>query len=313
MVWFYCALGIIALVVAAIFFTALYYFNLAIRRDRKQENMGASALGKSPKLKYASQIQQATQWSLNQSWEHMFITSHDGLKLHARLLEHPQSRGILLMFHGFRSSAERDFNITIPHFYNECFSLLAVDMRAHGQSEGEYMSYGINEGLDCVLWTNRLEELYPNQKQLLYGLSMGSATVMYSANKGLSKNVAGIIADCGFSNPWDELCFAFKRKTKLPALPFVFFLNIIFKHYCRHDLRCSMTDSLRGASVPVLIIHGDRDVTIPLNMSQINFAACGSEKELVIIEGGEHCTSFFVQPNEYYDAANRLFNKAGVL
>lgn len=74
--------------------------------------------------------------TLMQDAEDIFLPSHDGLRLHGQLLQQPGAKGTILLFHGYRSSWIIDFSIVLPYYYSLGYNLLAVDERAHGQSEG---------------------------------------------------------------------------------------------------------------------------------------------------------------------------------
>ena len=73
---------------------------------------------------------------LMQDAENIFLPSYDGLRLHGRLLQQPGAKGTILLFHGYRSSWVIDFSIVLPYYFTLGYNLLAVDERAHGESEG---------------------------------------------------------------------------------------------------------------------------------------------------------------------------------
>lgn len=90
--------------------------------------------------------------TLMQDAEDIFLPSHDGLRLHGQLLQQPGAKGTILLFHGYRSSWIIDFSIVLPYYYSLGYNLLAVDERAHGQSEGVYITFGVHERRDAATW-----------------------------------------------------------------------------------------------------------------------------------------------------------------
>ncbi|MFR7743588.1 MAG: hypothetical protein ACLU3I_10065 [Acutalibacteraceae bacterium] len=74
--------------------------------------------------------------------------------------------------------------------------------RAHGQSEGVYITFGIHERRDAATWAQYAAMHFgPDHPLFLGGLSMGATTVLLASALELPPSVRGVIADCGFSSP----------------------------------------------------------------------------------------------------------------
>ncbi|MGC3221260.1 hypothetical protein ACPTGR_14940, partial [Enterococcus faecium] len=63
-------------------------------------------------------------------------------------------------------------------FYRAGYNLFFVDSRATGNSGGDYVTFGQYESDDVLYWINQEVRERPSQKILLYGGSMGAATMM---------------------------------------------------------------------------------------------------------------------------------------
>lgn len=304
----YCVVAI--LVVFIVVMIASYVFLcIAVKRRDPKRYVGANVLGPSPRRKYKDEIAEAAKWAAEQTYTALQQQSNDGLLLKARLLKHDNAKGCILLFHGFRSSPERDFNVMIPFLYSLGYHLLLVDIRAHGQSEGKLMTYGVRESEDCELWCNQLADIFPDLPLFLYGTSMGASTVMFASDKNLPKSLKGIVADCGFTTPWKVLAVGLKRKTKLPPFPLMQGIFLWVKLLCHYDLRVSTVDSLSRTTIPFLFIHGTRDALVPCAMTEENYRACASKKILLLVDGGEHCTNYFVANNDYCNAFMQLLGE----
>ena len=145
--------------------------------------------------------------------EDVFLPSYDGLRLHGQLLQQPGAKGTILLFHGYRSSWIIDFSIVLPYYYSLGYNLLAVDERAHGQSEGVYITFGVHERRDAATWAQYAAMHFGLDHPLfLGGLSMGATTVLLASALELPPSVRGVIADCGFSSP-EASCEAFCGRT----------------------------------------------------------------------------------------------------
>ena len=66
--------------------------------------------------------------------------------------------------------------------------------RAHGLSQGKYISFGALEHLDVMKWVEKINKLYPDGNIILHGLSMGGGIILDLADKEM-KNVRCFIAD----------------------------------------------------------------------------------------------------------------------
>ena len=159
--------------------------------------------------------------TLMQDAEDIFLPSQDGLRLHGQLLQQPGAKGTILLFHGYRSSWIIDFSIVLPYYYSLGYNLLAVDERAHGQSEGVYITFGIHERRDAATWAQYAAMHFgPDHPLFLGGLSMGATTVLLASALELPPSVRGVIADCGFSSPEAIMRSVLRAHVKwLPAGP----------------------------------------------------------------------------------------------
>ena len=107
------------------------------------------------------------------TFEEAYIPSFDGLQLHARVCGAEAGKPLLLLFHGWRSSAARDFGCVLAFYRAQGFGLILVDQRAHGKSGGKTISFGVNERRDCLAWARWAEARYHPTAKYLDGISIG--------------------------------------------------------------------------------------------------------------------------------------------
>ena len=239
---------------------------------------------------------------------HAYITSHDGLKLHARFFEYAPGASVEIMFHGYRGTAERDLSGGVQRCYSLGRSVLLVDQRGAGESEGRVISFGINESRDCLRWVDWLiRDQGEDVKIILTGISMGAATVLMAAGKNLPKNVIGILADCGYSTP-EAIIKKVIRQLKLPvklAYPFVKLGALLFGDF---DLEAySPMEAMKTCRVPVIFFHGETDGFVPCDMSRELYEACPSRKKLVTVPDADHGLSYAVAPERYLESLREFF------
>ena len=242
-------------------------------------------------------IRESYQKLENIPYEDIYIKSDDGLTLHGRYYHTKDDAPLRIMFHGYKGYALRDFSIGALDAIQKGHNVILIDQRGHAQSEGKCIGFGMTERYDCRRWADYAKDRFgENCRIILSGISMGAATVLMASDLDLPKNVVAITADCPYSNAADVIKFTMK-KLGIPSFvfPFVRLSGIIFGHF--DIVKGSATDSVRNTDIPVLLVHGDCDTIVPVDMSRKLFQSIGSkEKEMLIIEGADHGMSFIVDP-----------------
>ena len=244
--------------------------------------------------------------------EDVSITSFDGLKLGGRYYECQKGGIVELLFHGYQGDSERDLSGGIKR----CFALgrnaLLIDQRAHGNSEGNVVSFGINECRDCLSWVDfTINHFGQDVKLILTGVSMGAATVMMAAGEKLPENVVCVLADCGYTSA-EEIIKKVIREMRLPAnilYPFVKLGAMIFGKFDPDSN--SPLEAMERCKVPVIFIHGDDDAFVPHEMSQRLYDACTSKKKLVTIKGAGHGLAYPVDKEGYVQALRDFQTECG--
>lgn len=242
--------------------------------------------------------------------EDVTIQSFDGLKLHGRYYHVKEGAPLDIGFHGYRSSAMTDFAGGSELSFSMGHNLLLVDERAHGKSEGRTIAFGVQERWDVVSWANyAVKRFGENTEILLYGVSMGAATVLMASELNLPENVKGIIADCPYSSP-KAIIRKVAKDMHLPdwlAWPFV---KVGARVYGGFDI--DETDAARAvkrARVPILIIHGESDSFVPCEMSDIV-----SENPALVTRctfpNADHGFSYLVDTPRYRQIVTEFVGKA---
>ena len=246
--------------------------------------------------------------------EWVYTTSFDGLKLAGRYYHTADGAPLLILFHGYRSISLRDCAGGYILGKKLGFNILAVDQRAHAESEGRVISFGIREHIDCESWIQfALNRFGKNTKIILSGLSMGASTVLMASQLSLPEHVVAILADCPYSSPADiirKVC----RDRHLPdhlAYPFVRLGAWI---YGRFDLeQTTSCNAVKNAKVPILLIHGEDDRFVPCEMSRQIHSCCAAPSQLHTFPGAGHGLCYMVDPIRYEMVTIRFLNELPAL
>lgn len=233
------------------------------------------------------------------SFEQVTIFTNDGLTLSGRYYHVKDGAPLDLCFHGYRSHPITDFSGGSELSFQMEHNLLLVDQRAHGGSGGKTISFGILERQDLLCWVDYAITRFGRDVQiLLYGVSMGGATVLMASELALPANVKGIIADCPFSDPL-EVILHVGKSTAFPDALIKPFAILGAKIYGGFDLQeTNAARAVRNAQVPILIIHGEADQYVPCEMSDI-VSANPRIVERHTFPGAAHGISYLVDTPRY--------------
>ena len=201
-------------------------------------------------------------------YEQVSIKSFDKLTLKARLYIVDETVPVHIQFHGYRGQAVRDFSggVRIPQ--ENGHNVLLVDQRAHGNSEGHIITFGIKERKDVLSWVDYVKNRFgDNAKIILEGISMGAATILMASNFDMP-NVKAIFADCPYSSP-KEIILKVSRSMGLPdflSIPLLSFGAFFYGHFNWNS--STTVESVKNSKYPILIIHGRADRYVPIEMSR---------------------------------------------
>ena len=240
-----------------------------------------------------------------------YITSFDNLNLHGFYIQgkNPSHKYVILL-HGYKTSGLFMAHYAIP-YYEKDWNILVPEHRAHGKSEGRFITMGFLESKDILQWINFIIEKDANAEIVLHGVSMGASTVILTiGNSKLPKNVIAGVEDCGYTSAKEEFSYQIKTKFKLPSFPIIplasFFaklgLGVSFK-----DIDC--IKALKKNTTPILFIHGDADTFVPFEMEDKLYIETSAKKEKVVIEGATHAKAVSVNPIKYWDSIWNFLEK----
>lgn len=293
---------------AIAFIAALYIvYRMAFYTNRKKHPAPDEMPRGELYAPYARRLVESVRKLEKVPYEPVEIISFDGLKLFGRWYDAGPDAPVAILFHGYRSTALRDSSGGAPFCMSRGFSVLLVDQRSHGKSEGRTITFGIKEIRDCLSWVNYVvRRIGKDARIMLMGVSMGAATVLMAADLKLPEQVKAIGADCGYSSPEAIICRV-AEKIGIPYKLAAFLARISARVFGGFNLHES--DSLESAkhfNVPVMLIHGDDDRFVPCEMSRAVEAVNPEMCTLVEIPGAGHGIAYYVDTETYKGAMQRI-------
>ncbi len=298
---------LVLLIVLAIVFS-FYVFKAAIAR--KGAKFGSSELTEL-QLKQLDMIKELQPWYDSVEKQKVEVTSYDGLKLAAEFIPAKDAVRTVICAHGFRAYGMKDFGPMVKYYNDHNTNVLLMRQRAHGESEGKYLCYGVKERYDVRSWLDLLNAILVPEKLPVYlhGVSMGCGTVVMASDLKLADNVKGVIADCGYTSPWDEFSHVLKSSFKLPEFPILYIANVICNFFAGFDMKeVSTLDIMDFERYPMLFIHGAKDDFVPTRMGIANYERCANEnKKLVLFENAAHAQSWASDLELYEESVSEFF------
>lgn len=201
------------------------------------------------------------------AWEEHWIETPDGEQLHAWYCRAEKPVASALFCHGNRGNLTISADI-IPHLLAANLSVLFFDYRGYGKSSGTPSYEGVLD--DAVTAARFHDSLRPlDLPSILYGFSLGGAVAGQVIRR---HRFDALILQSTFSN--------------LTAMARMLHPNVPL-HLLAGDLFDTLA-SVRKLQIPLLVMHGSEDESIPVEMAHELFDACTTPKRIHIVEGGKH-------------------------
>lgn len=243
-------------------------------------------------------------------FEEVKIKSFDGLSLSASYYETKKKSPVVIFFHGYRSSFERDGSGGFGHLTESGFNILLVHQRSHGLSEGRSITFGVKERKDCLSWIDYcINRFGKDVKIILMGVSMGSATVLLASGMNLPANVKGIVGDCGYSSA-EKIIKSEIKAIHMPVGILYWLTKLSAKVFGGFDLgEADVCNAVSKSKTPILIIHGTQDKFVPYYMAEEIYLSCKGYAKLLKVKDAGHAMSFYQDSALYIKTLDEFLEK----
>ena len=227
------------------------------------------------------------------------VKSHDGLSLKA--IYYPgTSDKTIIWIHGYTSHAERESAFPGLFYHSLGYNVLIPYLRAHGPSEGKYISFGPMEAADMKLWVEKVNARHPAGGILLHGLSMGGGIALDLAVQELP-NVKGLVVDAPSYSIADFFHgvshYNFKKN---PEKAFNYLCRRFQKEFGADVHDFDRVQNIKNGRYPLLLSAGSME-----NMDEVLNAIKENnphKSTVVILPGCNHGNGMYKQTKLYQDA-----------
>lgn len=310
MIWLYVTLGIsgLLLLCLAVLSLVCYFLPFYQKHSKKEDHY---RLPDSPYFDHDRDKMYALIAEMESvPFERVYTVSRDGLRLSARYYKVAEGAPLQIQVPGYRGTSVRDF-CGGNKLSRKCgFNSLLLDLRAHGESQGHTITFGIREREDLLCWINYALARFGAETEIwLVGVSMGAATVLMASELPLPSNVKGIIADCPYARPVDIIADSCQKRHLNPKLmlPFIRFAARVFGHFNLDS--ASAIHAVTQTDVPILFIHGEEDDIVPCKMSKQIYDVCKGYAELHTFPRAGHGLSYMADNARYEKVVKEFIEK----
>jgi fermentation-respiration switch protein FrsA (DUF1100 family) len=194
--------------------------------------------------------------------EYVEMTAPDGVKVAARLWPNPEAKYTFLYLHGNYEDLG-SLNDYLPQLVAHGYAVFAVDYRRYGLSGG--VPTESNVVADSLMAYDYLRTKLgvPVERLVIFGYSLGSGPGVEVARQ---RPAAGLVLQGAFVS-------AYRVLTRIPLFPGDKFKNL---------------EKMSSLILPVMVIHGTADRTVPFWHAEELYAAITARKHKLFVEGGPH-------------------------
>lgn len=204
-------------------------------------------------------------------FEEVWLNSVAQARIHALWFRAPDSKGIVLYFHGNAGSLKR-WGHYHAFFRQHHYDYFCIDYRGFGKSRGKRSETAMYR--DAEEAYAFVQKHYKPEQITLYGRSLGSTFACHLAARHSARK---LLLETPFSSMRDLFYGYF------PFMPRWFFFRYHFRNY----------ENLQQTDCPVVVFHGDRDFVVPLSVARRLMSALKPHDEFVLVEGAGHNNLIF--------------------
>jgi uncharacterized protein len=153
------------------------------------------------------------------------------------------------------------------------YHVLAIDLRAHGESEGTQTTAGFFERHDLSQVIDQMRAARPavTREVALFGVSLGAAVV--GATAAMRDDISAVIMDC----PYSDYLTAARTHARANGMPGPLFQRIAINWAQKLSgadfLACSPVKVIPMLACPLMVIHGADDLFVdPVDMDAVEAA-----------------------------------------
>ena len=241
------------------------------------------------------------------SWlksEKVDFQSASGANIRGWLAIHNNSVGSVVLLHPVRGN--RGSMLGRARFlYDAGYSVLLIDLQAHGESGGSAITFGQLESFDAIAAVNFMRDYDSAKPRFVIGLSLGGAASILAEPM---LDIDGLIVEAVYP----DISLAFRNRLELrfgsfgrAMAPYVSIALRPFQEFGAKSLRPA--EAARQIDIPVLVISGQDDRRTTSDDTKMLYNSFGGQKDLWLVPGARHQDIHSFLGSEYEERVLNFF------
>ena len=185
---------------------------------------------------------------------------------------------VIILVHGWNRNLERMLPY-IKRLHPKGYHLLAFDSRNHGSSDTDGYSSMLKFAEDIMAAIDFLKDqpCVDHDRIGVTGLSIGGAASIYAAAN--DHRIKSVIAVGAFAHPLDVMKPELKKR-QIPYFPIVWaFFKYVELRMGASFRNIAPINNIKNARAQILLIHGDADITVPVEQAEL-LKSAGNPKNI---------------------------------
>ena len=235
---------------------------------------------------------EVTPKELGLRFEEVRLVADDGTALHGWFLPVEGARHTVLVCHGNAGNISHRLDRALLMHAKLKTDVFLFDYRGYGLSEGTPDEQGTYRDARAALRYLITERGIDRANLIVFGESLGAAVALQLA---LEEPVSALVLEAPFTSIGDM------ARSVPPFLPLGRLLRTRYDNLAK----------VSGLRVPLLVLHGDRDTTVPFAQGQRLFDAAPEPKRFFAIPGASHNDTYLIGGDAYWQAWREFLKGLG--
>ncbi|MGB1295396.1 MAG: alpha/beta hydrolase [Flavobacteriales bacterium] len=209
-----------------------------------------------------------------------------------------QNVGTVILIHGITKTKEI-FQPLSRYLTQNGFHTVALDLRAHGKSQGKYTTFGFQEKKDISRLVDFLEKEGHNNIGI-WGQSLGGATSIQAM--AYDKRLKFGVIESTFSSMKNIVHVYFKHYLGFNYKPLSSYITWRAGEIGGFDPNSIIpSEDCKQIDQPILMVHGKKDKKISIKYGQRNFKNLKSKiKQFIAVDNANHVNVWEMAGNQKY-------------
>jgi pimeloyl-ACP methyl ester carboxylesterase len=222
------------------------------------------------------------------------------------------SNKLIILVHGITEDRVNTGYYTVSlakELLEKEYNVLVYDSRAHGESDGKQITYGIKESRDIVnVVTFAKTKGFEPQHIGIIANSLGALSLLMASDQ--LQDVGALVVDSPPVHLPVAINYALQKENHVPALfnPGIYF---VMKAVYQVDVdKIQPLAHVKNApNRTFLLLHGKLDKSIPFSQSEELLQSANPESQLVLFPNGGHIETYKNDPQKYRESVFPFLEK----